>query len=150
MGLFLICLFNDSNYLIIKTSVCQYFLMPKHPKKIYENKMTWGDWMAVRIAKFTGNMVFVWMHVWVFTLWIGLNLIAKEYAWDPYPFNFLTMVVSLEAIFLSTFVLIAENREAKRNEIREQLDYEVNVKAEQEVQDIKKTLERLEKKINKK
>jgi uncharacterized membrane protein len=124
--------------------------MPKHPKKVFEEKMSRGDRIAIKIANFTGNMVFVWIHVWLFTLWIILNLIAKENAWDPYPFNFLTMVVSLEAIFLSTFVLIAENREAKRNEIREQLDYEVNVKAEKEIQEIKDALTRLEKKLNKK
>ncbi|RJO58913.1 DUF1003 domain-containing protein [Candidatus Parcubacteria bacterium] len=123
--------------------------MPKHPKKVFQNKMSWGDKIAIKIADFTGNMVFVWLHVWLFTLWIGVNLIAREFAWDPYPFNFLTMVVSLEAIFLSTFVLIAQNREAKRNEIREQLDFEVNVKAEKEILEIKGLLARLERKLKK-
>lgn len=120
--------------------------MPKHPKKVFESKLSPGERIAGRIAAFTGNLAFVWWHVVLFVFWIGLNLIAKEKAWDPYPFNFLTMVVSLEAIFLSTFVLIAENREAKRNEIREQLDYEVNVKAEKEIQEIKQAIEILAKK----
>jgi uncharacterized membrane protein len=119
--------------------------MPKHPKQVFESKLSTGDRLAGRVASFTGNMAFVWWHAFLFVLWIGLNLVAKEAAWDPYPFNFLTMVVSLEAIFLSTFVLIAENREAKRNEIREQLDYEVNVKAEKEIQDIKRAIEKLAK-----
>lgn len=121
--------------------------MPRHPRKVYEEKVTTSERIANRIAAFTGNMAFVWWHTGLFILWIGLNLVAKEHAFDPYPFNFLTMVVSLEAIFLSTFVLIAENREAKRNEIREQLDYEVNVKAEKEIQEIKRTLTKIEKKI---
>jgi uncharacterized membrane protein len=124
--------------------------MPKHPKKIYEGKLTPSERIANRIASFTGNMSFVWWHALLFILWIGLNLIAKDFAWDPYPFNFLTMIVSLEAIFLSTFVLIAENRESKRNEIREQLDYEVNVKAEKEIQEIKDMLRELKKKKLKK
>jgi uncharacterized membrane protein len=109
----------------------------QHPKTIYTNKTTRSERLAIRIAGFTGNMSFVWWHAFIFVVWIALNLIAAERSWDPYPFNLLTMVVSLEAIFLSTFVLIAENREAKRNEIREQLDYEVNVKAEKEIQELK-------------
>ncbi|MFA6042454.1 MAG: DUF1003 domain-containing protein [Patescibacteria group bacterium] len=117
--------------------------MPKHPKKVFEEKMTVGDRIAAIIARFTGNMAFVWWHAFLFVLWIGLNIAAGELAWDPYPFNFLTMVVSLEAIFLSTFVLIAQNRESRKNEIREQLDYEVNVKAEKEIQEIKKLLQLL-------
>lgn len=119
--------------------------MPQHPKKVFESKRSTGDRIAGAIASFTGNMRFVWWHAFLFVLWIGLNLIGGEYAWDPYPFNFLTMVVSLEAIFLSTFVLIAQNQESKRNEIREQLDYEVNVKAEKEIQEIKQALEKLSK-----
>lgn len=124
--------------------------MPKRPKEIYSEKMSASDKLAVRIADFTGNMAFVWWHVALFALWIVLNLIAKVHAWDPYPFNFLTMVVSLEAIFLSTFVLIAENREARRNEIREQLDYEVNVKAEKEIQEIKTMIAELRAELKKK
>jgi len=123
--------------------------MPRHPKKVYEETKSMSDSIALGIAKFTGNMSFVWIHLMLFVLWIMLNLIAKANAWDPYPFNFLTMIVSLEAIFLSTFVLIAENREAKRNEIREQLDYEVNVKAEKEIQEIREMLADLQRKLPK-
>lgn len=123
--------------------------MPKHPKKVFESKLSTSDRIASRIASFTGNMRFVWWHTFLFILWIGLNLIAKDFAWDPYPFNFLTMVVSLEAIFLSTFVLISQSQESKRNEIREQLDYEVNVKAEKEILEIKASLGRVERRLKK-
>lgn len=120
--------------------------MAKHPKVVFEESMSRSDRIAKRIADFTGNMSFVWIHTIVFLAWMGLNLLAKDNAWDPYPFNFLTMIVSLEAIFLATFVLISQNREAKRNEIREELDHEVNVKAEKEIQEIKKMLSELKKK----
>jgi uncharacterized membrane protein len=117
--------------------------MALHPEKVYSEKLTGSDKLAIKIAKFTGNMSFVWWHAFVFVLWILLNLISFERSWDPYPFNLLTMVVSLEAIFLSTFVLIAENREAKRNEIREELDYQVNVKAEKEIQELQQKIDEL-------
>ncbi|MFA5031068.1 MAG: DUF1003 domain-containing protein [Patescibacteria group bacterium] len=117
--------------------------MALHPQKVYSEKLTGSEKLAIKIAKFTGNMSFVWWHAFLFVLWIILNLIAFERAWDPYPFNLLTMIVSLEAIFLSTFVLIAENREAKRNEIREELDYQVNVKAEKEIQELQHKIDEL-------
>lgn len=117
--------------------------MAKRAKKLYEMHVSWSDRLAMRIAAFTGNMVFVWIHVVIFAAWIAFNIIASHNAWDPYPFIFLTLLVSLEAIFLSTFVLIAQNREAEKNEIREQLDYEVNVKAEQEIQEIKISIEEI-------
>ncbi|MFH0805014.1 MAG: DUF1003 domain-containing protein [Patescibacteria group bacterium] len=111
--------------------------MPKHPKEVYAEKMSFSDKLANRIAQFVGNMVFVWIHAVLFVAWFIINGTAWGKSWDPYPYNFLTLIVSLEAIFLSTFVLISQNRESKRNEVREQLDYEVNVKAEQEIQELK-------------
>jgi len=115
--------------------------MLQQPKEVREKRMTRSERLAARIATFTGSMAFVWIHVTLFVLWIVANLFLSSDAWDPYPYIFLTLVVSLEAIFLSTFVLIAQNRESKRNEIREQLDYEVNVKAEKEIQEIKQKLD---------
>ncbi|MFZ6035861.1 MAG: DUF1003 domain-containing protein [Patescibacteria group bacterium] len=111
--------------------------MARHPKKVFEEKLTWSDKLAIRIAAFTGNMAFVWLHAGIFIIWVILNWYAAENAWDPYPFVFMTFIVSLEAIFLSTFVLIAQNREARRNEIREALDYEVDQRAESAIQEIK-------------
>ena len=117
--------------------------MPRHPTHVFEEKLSSSDRIAIKFANFTGRMAFVWIHLALFVLWIVLNIIAHERAWDPYPFIFLTFIVSLEAIFLSTFVLIAQNREARRSEIREQLDYEVNVRAEQEIQELKEMVRTL-------
>lgn len=63
--------------------------------------------LADRITKFVGSMRFVYIHAVIFALWTGTGLFGI----DEYPFNFLTMIVSLEAIFLSTFVMIAQNRQ---------------------------------------
>lgn len=117
--------------------------MVEKPTEVHEKRMTRSERLASRIAAFTGNMAFVWIHAVIFSVWIVLNILMSENGWDPYPFIFLTLVVSLEAIFLSAFVLIAQNRESERNEIREQLDYEVNVKAEKEIQEIKQKLDQV-------
>ena len=97
------------------------------------------------ITHFSGSMVFVSIHVIWFGLWIllNVNLIHLPYVseFDPFPFGLLTMIVSLEAIFLSTFVLISQNRMAALSEKRAELDLQVNMLAEQKAA---KTLELLE------
>src|SRR5690348_5141053 len=65
--------------------------------------------VADAITKFAGSMTFVYIHAVVFAVWCGTGLFGT----DPFPFNFLTMTVSLEAIFLSTFVMIGQNRQAE-------------------------------------
>jgi uncharacterized membrane protein len=70
--------------------------------------------LADLITSFSGSMRFVFLHVIWFAAWIGLNLFGPRF--DPFPFGLLTMVVSLEAIFLSTFVLISQNRVEERQQ----------------------------------
>ena len=95
-----------------------------------------------RIARFAGDIRFVYWHALVFILWIMVNVILRD-PFDPYPFIFLTFIVSLEAIFLSTFVLINQNRDTIRSERRAQLDLEVDKRAEKEIQEIKQALTEL-------
>jgi uncharacterized membrane protein len=71
--------------------------------------------LADSITAFAGSMRFVALHVVWFAVWIGLNLVGL--AFDPFPFGLLTMIVSLEAIFLSTFVLISQNRVEARQQV---------------------------------
>jgi uncharacterized membrane protein len=66
--------------------------------------------------------------------WILLNTVGPGiWHFDPYPFQFLTMAVSLEAIFLSIFVLVSQNRQASKDRLKAELDYQVDVKAEMEM-----------------
>ena len=65
--------------------------------------------IADKITTFAGSMTFVYIHVVWFLIWITLNEIPKH-KFDKFPFGLLTMIVSLEAIFLSTFVMISQNR----------------------------------------
>jgi uncharacterized membrane protein len=76
-------------------------------------------------------MSFVYVHLGWFVGWLVLNLglLGAGFVFDEFPFGFLTMVVSLEAIFLSTFVMISQNRQAQRADVRSQLDYERDVTA---------------------
>ncbi|MSU73792.1 DUF1003 domain-containing protein [Candidatus Kaiserbacteria bacterium] len=80
-------------------------------------------------------MSFLIANVAIFVFWILINLgdIPGIGTFDPYPFNFLTMVVSLEAIVLSIIVLITQNRQSKMEDIREKIDTEIDVRAEEEI-----------------
>ena len=99
-----------------------------------EARKSLQDRVADLITDFSGHMNFVYLHVIVFGLWILLNtshLGIKPF--DPFPFNFLTMTVSLEAIFLSTFVLISQNRMSAAADKRADLDLQINLLAEHEI-----------------
>lgn len=75
--------------------------------------------LADKITAFAGSMTFVWVHCAIFAFWIATALFGA----DRYPFQFLTFVVSLEAIFLSTFVLIGQNRQAAFQQAKADHDF---------------------------
>lgn len=114
--------------------------MAKHLKHEFKKIETLQDQLADKITKFAGSMSFVYLHVVLFSVWIAYNLIVVKSGFDPFPFGLLTLIVSLEAIFLSTFVMLSQNRQSKQSDLRAELDYEVNVKAEQEIAEIKELL----------
>lgn len=90
------------------------------------------DRIADGMTAFSGSMAFVYLHAGWFAVWLLLNLglFGSAVVFDPFPFGLLTLIVSLEAIFLSTFVLISQNRQAGRADVRSELDYETNVRSE--------------------
>jgi CRP/FNR family cyclic AMP-dependent transcriptional regulator len=99
-----------------------------------------ADW----IAWFSGSMLFLLLNaVWFFT-WIVLNtFLLRNAAFDPFPFGLLTMIVSLEAIFLSCFVLVSQNRQAEKDRVRSDIEYEVNIKAELEISHLHEKTDRI-------
>jgi CRP/FNR family transcriptional regulator, cyclic AMP receptor protein len=100
-----------------------------------EDKRTTVQKAADWIADFSGSIPFLLLHVGFFAAWILLNVprIPGAPMFDPFPYGLLTMVVSLEAIILSVFVLLSQNRQVAKERIRGDIEYEVNIKAEMEV-----------------
>jgi CRP/FNR family cyclic AMP-dependent transcriptional regulator len=92
-----------------------------------------ADW----ISEFSGSIPFLAIHVVIFAVWIVVNVrpLAQSGVggFDPFPFGLLTMVVSLEAIILSVFVLLSQNRQVARDRFRNDIEYSVNLKAELEI-----------------
>lgn len=116
-------------------------------EKAAQAQQTTADRVADRITRFCGSMPFVWVHVVWFTGWILFNTILQAKPIDPYPFNFLTLIVSLEAIFLSTFIMISENRQSRIDERRSHLDLQINLLSEQENTKMLQLLEGISKKL---
>jgi uncharacterized membrane protein len=102
-----------------------------------------ADW----IAAFSGSITFLMLHVLFFAAWILLNTSWlpgwRPPMFDPFPFGLLTMVVSLEAIILSVFVLLSQNRQVAKDRIRGDVEYEINLKAELEIGHLHEKVDRL-------
>jgi uncharacterized membrane protein len=100
-----------------------------------EDKRTVVEKAADWIAEFSGSILFLTINSLIFFFWIVVNsaLIPGLPAFDRYPFGLLTMAVSLEAIILSIFVLLSQNRQAAKDRVRSDIEYDVNLKAELEI-----------------
>jgi CRP/FNR family cyclic AMP-dependent transcriptional regulator len=102
-----------------------------------------ADW----IAAFSGSITFLMLHIVFFAAWVLLNTRWlpgwRPPMFDPFPFGLLTMVVSLEAIILSVFVLLSQNRQVAKDRIRGDIEYEVNLKAELEIAQLHEKMDRL-------
>jgi len=107
-----------------------------------QDRRTLSEKLADSIASVCGSMPFLLIHVLIFAFWIiwniepvyhsGFNWL-RQAVFDPFPFGLLAMTVSVEAIILSTCLLISQNRQAAKDRIRSDIEYEVNLKAELEV-----------------
>jgi uncharacterized membrane protein len=104
--------------------------------------------LADAITSFSGRMVFAYVHIAWFGVWILLNTGRFGlHAFDPFPYGLLTMIVSLEAIFLSTFVLISQNRLAEETERRADLDLHIGLLTEHELTRVLQMLDAIQDKI---
>lgn len=98
-----------------------------------ERRLTFADRVADDFARLVGSWVFVLVQVGIMVLWVGLNALSLIHPWDRYPFLFLNFILSLEAAIWVSVVLMALNRLNDRDRLRAQQDYELDVKAEEEL-----------------
>ena len=104
-----------------------------------------ADW----IAEFSGSIAFLLIHLAAFAIWIVINLgvVPGLRPFDSFPFGLLTMAVSLEAIVLSVFVLLSQNRQAAKDHIRSDVEYDVNLKAELEIAHLHEKFDNIQEEI---
>lgn len=111
-----------------------------------EVKLSLGDRISDLFTGLSGNIIFVGVSLVWFVVWIGWNLkiVPGLEPFDPFPFGLLTMVVSLEMVFLSLFILIKQSRMAAHDKVRNDIEYEVNVRAELGVRHLSESIEGFE------
>jgi len=103
-----------------------------------------ADW----ISDFSGSLPFLFIHLGLFLIWIVLNVSplvrSKVGGFDPFPFGLLTMAVSLEAIVLSVFVLLSQNRQMERERVRNDVEFDINLKAELQIHQMHEKVDELQ------
>lgn len=113
-----------------------------------ELRKTRQDRLADRITWLSGSMLFLYLHAGWFGAWILVNCGDQPlWGFDPYPFGLLTMIVSLEAIFLSTFVLISQNKMGEVADARADLDLQIDLLSEYEITRILRLVDAIARKM---
>ena len=121
----------------------------RNPNDEIDEHLSFGQRVADIIAGFSGSIPFLLLNLVIFVIWLVANTAGPKIdQFDPFPFQFLTMAVSLEAIFLSIFVLVSQNRQAAKDRIKADMDYQVNVKAEMEMTVIASRIHDMERKLH--
>jgi uncharacterized membrane protein len=139
---------DDKTTPTVTRAIERYIRTIVHMRLKAARERTQEQRIADAITAFSGRMVFVYLHILWFSLWILLNsgLLAIE-PFDPFPYGLLTMIVSLEAIFLATFVLISQNRMSEQSEQRADLDLHIDLLTEYELTRVLQMLDAIQEKL---
>jgi uncharacterized membrane protein len=116
-----------------------------HP--INRHKWTIGQRIADRVTKLAGSWTFIIILSLLLIIWFSINIYELFYKFDPYPFVFLNLILGIINVIFAPMILMSQNRESQRDRVRAEYDYELNKKAEKEIQELKKQLDRIEKKF---
>ena len=115
-------------------------------ERLQRNRQTVGEQLSERITRFCGSMPFVYVHIVVIAAWVAVNTFPSV-TFDPFPYNFLMLLLAVEAILLSAFILISRNHDARLADHRDHLDLQINLLAEQENTKILELLQEIAEKI---
>ena len=121
----------------------------RYAAEVIEKETLVHERIADRVAGFIGNPYFLVVHAVWFGLWVAANtgLITISPRFDNYPFGLLGILISIEAIFITGFLLISQNRQSSYADKRSELDYEVNVRTFREIQNVKRLLDDMDDRI---
>jgi CRP/FNR family transcriptional regulator, cyclic AMP receptor protein len=108
----------------------------RNPNVVIEEEATVGERIADAVASFGGSWSFIIVFAAVLIVYSGLNLLLGQRAWDPYPFILLNLFLSMLAAIQAPVIMMSQNRQDKKDRLRGELDYDVNRRAEQEIQSL--------------
>ena len=118
--------------------------------KVHKEKLTFGQKLADKVADGMGSWRFIIAQTIIVFLWMILNLVAYVDHWDPYPFILLNLLFSTQAAYAAPIIMMSQNRQAQRDREHAEADYQVNIKAKDEIENIILKLNTIEiEKLNK-
>jgi uncharacterized membrane protein len=128
------------------TGVARRTQISRNVNHAFEEKQTFGEQLADRVATFGGSWTFITLFLGVLVAWIVLNSLMLAWyvePFDPYPYIFLNLILSMLAALQAPIIMMSQNRQAARDRLAAGLDYEVNLKAELEIMELHEKLDRI-------
>ena len=119
----------------------------RNSNDVIEEEMSFGDRIADSVARFGGSWTFIILFGAVLLVYASVNIILKGRAWDPYPFILLNLFLSMLAAIQAPVIMMSQNRQDTKDRVRGELDYDVNLRAESEIQNLSGKLNMLTEKI---
>src|SRR4030081_1854318 len=119
----------------------------RNPNEIIEKEMTFGERIADRVAGFGGSWTFILTFLTVLLVYTAVNIVLGRSAWDPYPFILLNLFLSMLAAIQAPVIMMSQNRQDTKDRVRSELDFDVNRRAESEIQGLAHKLHLLDDKV---
>jgi CRP/FNR family transcriptional regulator, cyclic AMP receptor protein len=119
----------------------------RNPNEVIEEKETFGERIADTVASFGGSWTFIILFAVVLIAYASTNIVLRGRAWDPYPFILLNLFLSMLAAIQAPVIMMSQNRQDKKDRLRGELDYDVNRRAESEIQGLARKMNLLGDKI---
>lgn len=124
--------------------VSERTLVSRDVNQELKQQETFGEWLADRVAEFGGSWTFISLFGVILVLWTSTNaFILMQRAFDPYPFIFLNLMLSMLAALQAPIIMMSQNRQGTKDRAAAQHDYEVNLKAELEIMTLHEKLDQL-------
>ena len=120
----------------------------RNPNELIEEQATFGERIADAVARFGGSWSFIISFGVVLSVYVAANAILRGRAWDPYPYILLNLFLSMLASIQAPVIMMSQNRQDTKDRLRGELDYEVNRRAESEIQNLSRKLNLVDEKID--
>ena len=117
------------------------------PEEVIDEQETFAERIADAVASFGGSWTFIIIFIAVLLAYSSINIFLGHRAWDPYPFILLNLFLSMLAAIQAPVIMMSQNRQDTRDRLRGELDYEVNRRAEAEIQGLARKLNHVNEKI---
>jgi uncharacterized membrane protein len=120
----------------------------RNPNEIIEKESTLAERIADSVARFGGSWTFIILFSMLMTTYTVINIILRQRAWDPYPFILLNLFLSMIAAIQAPVIMMSQNRQDTKDRLRGELDFEVNLRAESEIQGLARKVNLLDEKMD--